>query len=307
MERRTFVKKAGINTLGLGLISSTTKSSLDYLEKLSEAFDYQDSILPSFFIGHGNPMNGIEDNVFSNEWKRLGQSVQKPKLILCISAHWLTKGTYITAMDKPKTIHDFGNFPSELSEVQYPVPGAPQQAQAIIDMIESPTIHADHEWGLDHGSWTVIRQMFPKADIPVLQLSISYHESGAYHYELGQKLKELRKRGVLIIGSGNVVHNLRKVGFPKDISAEEGMTREYGYDWAIEANELVKEKILSGDHKPLLDYTKLGEAVNLAVPTPDHYYPLLYALGTQDGEEEISIFNDNYVAGSLSMTSIQIG
>lgn len=308
MKRRTFMKNTALTALGLGIVSSTSQSSAKFLDELSENLNTNDSLLPSFFIGHGNPMNGIEENHFSKKWQALGQQLEKPQLILCVSAHWLTRGTFITAMDSPRTIHDFGAFAPELFNVQYNVKGAPEQARKIAELISPPEVHLDNEWGLDHGSWTIIRHMFPNADVPVIQLSISLHESGEYHYQIGQKLSELRKKGVLIIGSGNIVHNLRRTGLPEGVPMTmKNANYAYGHDWAIEANELIKSKVFSGDHQSLFDYKKLGSAVKLAVPTPDHYYPLLYTLGTQLKDEEITLFNDQCIGGSVSMSSFQIG
>jgi 4,5-DOPA dioxygenase extradiol len=258
-------------------------------------------ILPSLFIGHGSPMNGIEDNEFSKQWSRLGKEIHRPSAVLVVSAHWLTRGTRITAMPNPRTIHDFGGFPQELYDVQYPAPGSPILAKYTSDLIASTKVGLDHEWGLDHGTWTVVRHMYPEADIPVLQLSIDYYESPEFHYRLGKELRELRKKGVLVIGSGNMVHNLRMVAWDKlDIS-------EFGFDWALEMNDLFKAKIVSKEHRDLVDFRKLGEAAKLAIPTPDHYFPLLYLLGIQGENEEVTFFNDKAVGGSLTMTSVKFG
>jgi 4,5-DOPA dioxygenase extradiol len=257
--------------------------------------------MPVFFIGHGSPMNGIEENEFSKKWRQLGADIPRPTAILCISAHWQTHGTYITAMPKPKTIHDFGGFPKPLYDIQYPAPGNPGLASEIrnLTQIHKKEINLDYEWGLDHGTWTVVRRMYPDADIPVLQLSIDFYQSPQYHYDLAMELKELRRRGVLIIGSGNMVHNLRMVAWDKmDVSG-------YGFDWALEINETFKEYILSGNHKKLIDYENMGNSAKLAIPTPDHYYPLLYILALQDKSDTVEFFNDKAVAGSLTMTSVK--
>lgn len=259
------------------------------------------NIMPVLFIGHGSPMNGIEDNEFSDYWKKLGKEIPTPKAVLVVSAHWLSRGTRITAMDFPNTIHDFGGFPKALFEVQYPAPGDPELAVYTAKNIQSTQVELDHEWGLDHGTWTVVRHMYPKADIPVLQLSIDYYQSPKYHYELAQELYQLRKKGVLIIGSGNMVHNLRMVAWDKLKEPE------YGYDWAIEMNEQFKKLIEEGDHKALIDYQKLGKAAQLAIPTPDHYIPLLYTMGLSSPQEEAKFFNDKAVGGSLTMTSVKWG
>jgi 4,5-DOPA dioxygenase extradiol len=257
--------------------------------------------MPVFFIGHGSPMNGIEENEFSHSWVKLGEEIPTPAAVLCVSAHWLTKGTFVTAMEKPKTIHDFGGFPKELFDVQYPAPGNPQLALETVDLIKETNVGFNHDWGLDHGTWTVVRHMYPDAKIPVLQLSVDYQQPAAFHYKLGTELAELRKKGALIIGSGNMVHNLRMVAWDK--MDEPG----FGYDWALEMNDLFKKNILSSNHKALIDYEKFGETALKAIPTPDHYFPLLYTLGLQTNSDEIEIFNDKAVGGSLTMTSVKIG
>ncbi len=246
-------------------------------------------------------MNGIEDNAFSREWQALGREIPRPELVLVISAHWLTRGTFITAMENPRTIHDFGGFPDELFAVQYPAPGSPAMAETIRNTIQKTAVGLDHEWGLDHGAWTVVRHLYPKADIPVLQLSIDYHQSPQWHYELGQALAALRRKGVLIVGSGNMVHNLRMVAWEKLNAGP------YGFDWALEMNETFKTHIRTRKHQPLIQYETLGSAAKLAIPTPDHYYPLLYTLGLQEPKEEAHFFNDQAVGGSLTMTGVRIG
>ena len=260
----------------------------------------QDAVMPVLFMGHGSPMNGIEHNEFSAYWAKLAKELPIPKAILVVSAHWLTRGTKITAMDSPRTIHDFGGFPDELFAVQYPAPGNPSLAKETTDIIKSTQVELDHDWGLDHGAWTIIRHMYPDASIPVLQLSIDYTKGPQYHYELARELSALRKKGVLIMGSGNMVHNLRMVAWDK-------LDSPYGFDWAVEMNEVFKNKILNGDHKLLMNYEALNKGARLAIPTPDHYYPLMYTLGLQGKGEEVSIFNDKLMAGSLSMTSVRIG
>jgi 4,5-DOPA dioxygenase extradiol len=257
--------------------------------------------MPVLFIGHGSPMNGIENNVFSLKWEQLAHEIPSPSAILSVSAHWLTHGTYVTAMEKPKTIHDFGGFPKALFDIQYPAPGNPQLAKETVSLIKATNAGLDHDWGLDHGTWCVVRRMYPDATIPVLQLSIDYNQPAEFHYKLGGELAELRKKGVLIIGSGNMVHNLRMVAWDKmDLP-------EYGFDWAIEMNEIFKKNILSGNHQPLIKYNTFGANAIKAIPTPDHYFPLLYVLGLQSTTDGIEIFNDKVVAGSLTMTSVKIG
>ena len=291
MNRKTF----------LTLMAGTTgMAAMGAVRMLHDLYAETDTLMPALFVGHGSPMNGIEDNLFSNRWKQLGRELPMPKAVLVISAHWLTKGTYVTAVDKPQTIHDFGGFPQALFDVQYPAPGAPELAKSISEMAVQPPIGLDHEWGLDHGSWTILKHIYPNADIPVLQLSIDYNKPAQFHYELARQLASLRKRGVLIIGSGNMVHNLRMVDFAK-LNED-----NYGFDWALELNEVFKSKILSGDHPSLIDYSTLHSASKLAIPTPDHYYPLLYTLGLQQSTDHISFFNDRAVAGSLTMTSVML-
>jgi len=274
--------------------------NLSSLKRFTESLEENGRLMPALFIGHGSPMNGIEDNVFSNYWKKLGKEIPIPKAVLVISAHWLSRGTRITAMDFPNTIHDFGGFPRELFEVEYPAPGDPELAGFTAKNIHSTQVELDHEWGLDHGTWTVVRHMYPEANIPVLQLSIDYYQSPKYHYELSRELYHLRKKGVLIIGSGNMVHNLRMVAWDRLNEPE------YGYDWAIEMNETFKQLILDGNHWALMDYQKLGKAAQLAIPTPDHYIPLLYIMGLKGAGDEASFFNDKVVGGSLTMTSVKI-
>ncbi len=256
--------------------------------------------MPVLFVGHGSPMNAIEENEFVHGWREIAKSLPKPTAILCVSAHWEKRGTSITAMEKPITIHDFGGFPKELFDVQYPAPGSPELAKKVKSIINKTEIGLDEKWGLDHGCWSVLIRMFPAADIPVVQMSLDYSQPARYHYELARELSPLRKQGVLIMCSGNMVHNLRLVNWDK--MDEPG----FGYDWAIEANEKMKKFILSNDHGPLIDYHSQGKVFNLAVPTPEHFLPLLYALSLKEENETIEIFNDKPVMGSLTMTSLKI-
>lgn len=292
MERSTFVK----SMLGFAAIGGLT-SAFSLRKMLSE----EDYTYPVLFIGHGSPMNGIEDNQFSQQWKKQVEHLPVPKAVLVISAHWLTRGTFVTAMEKPKTIHDFGGFPDELFAVQYPAPGDPKLAESTKNLITKTTVGLDHEWGLDHGTWTIVRHMYPEANVPVLQLSIDYSQPASYHYELAKELRELRKRGVLIIGSGNMVHNLRMVDFA-NISKP-----DYGYDWALEARDIFNKHLTNKDHQQLIAYEKLGKSVSLAIPTPDHYYPLIYSMGLSTETDNVQLFNDEMVGGSLNMTSVQFG
>ena len=257
------------------------------------------ALMPVLFMGHGSPMNGIEMNEFSLNWTAIAKNIPTPQAVLVISAHWFTRGTKITAMDFPPTIHDFGGFPQALFDVEYPAPGSPILAKETVDLVKSTSIILDHDWGLDHGAWTVIRHMYPEANTPVLQLSIDYSKDGQYHYNLAKELLALRKKGVLIMGSGNMVHNLRMINWE--------MMNGGGYDWALEANHKFKNAILNQNHQPLINYQNMGSEVMLGIPTPEHYLPLLYTLGLQTEQEETTLFNDKAIGGSLTMTSVQIG
>ena len=283
------------------VIGGATMASLQPFYNWTRDLKEEDAKHPVLFIGHGTPMNGIEDNEFSRNWTKFGNEIPKPKAVLVISAHWLTNGTKVTAMENPKTIHDFGGFPQALFDVQYPAKGSPELARETANLIQSTHVDLDHEWGLDHGTWTVVRHMYPNADIPVLQLSIDYNKPPQYHFDLAKQLKALRKKGVLIIGSGNMVHNLRMVAWDKL------QEPEFGFDWAIEMNAIFKEKIGNRDFQSLINYEKLNAAAKLAIPTPDHYYPLLYSIALQDDKEDVSFFNDKAVGGSLTMTSVKFG
>jgi 4,5-DOPA dioxygenase extradiol len=257
--------------------------------------------MPVLFVGHGSPMNAIGENEFVHTWRNLGKSLPKPKAILCISAHWETNGTFVTAMQKPPTIHDFGGFPKALFDVQYPAPGSPELASETKRIISKSEVGLDEKWGLDHGAWSVIKNIYPLADVPVIEMSLDYNKSPQYHYELAKELSSLREKGVLIIGSGNMVHNLRMVAWDK---ADEP---EYGFDWALHANETFKHLILDNKHKELISYTLLGREVQQAIPTPEHYLPLIYTLALKAENEQVSFFNDKAVMGSLTMTSVKIG
>ena len=276
-------------------------NNLSAFNRFTSDLREQEQLMPVLFIGHGSPMNGIEDNEFSQRWKAMAKEIPVPKAVLVISAHWLSKGTRITAMDFPETIHDFGGFPQELFEVLYPAPGDVQLASETKSIITSTQVELDHDWGLDHGAWTVVRHMYPDANIPVLQLSIDYTKSPQYHYDLAKEIYSLRKKGVLIIGSGNMVHNLRMVAWDK--LNETG----YGYDWALQMNEKFKELIDSGKHDQLINYQSLGREALLAIPTPEHYWPLLYTLSLKGSKDDVHFFNDKAVGGSLTMTSVKFG
>ncbi|WP_207226838.1 4,5-DOPA dioxygenase extradiol [Cecembia calidifontis] len=256
--------------------------------------------MPVLFLGHGSPMNAIEENEFVTGFRNVAKDIPKPQAILCVSAHWETKGTFVTAMQNPPTIHDFGGFPRELFEVQYPAPGSPDLAKETKSLISKTKVGLDDKWGLDHGAWSVIKHLYPNADIPVIQMSIDYRQTPLYHYELAREIKSLREKGVLVIGSGNMVHNLRMVDWRR-------LNETFGFDWAMEANERMKSYILDGNHRELVNFRSQGKAFDLAIPTPEHYLPLLYALALQEKNEEIKLFNDKAVAGSLTMTSVKIG
>ncbi|HEX8656521.1 MAG TPA: 4,5-DOPA dioxygenase extradiol [Hymenobacter sp.] len=277
--------------------------TLPSLKTLADSLPEQDAKMPVLFVGHGSPMNAIEDNEFTQRWRRLGQEIPQPKAVLVVSAHWNTRGTFVTAMNRPQTIHDFGGFPEDLERAQYPAPGAPELARQIQAQLAPTTVGLNHDWGLDHGTWSITKQMYPQANIPVLQLSIDYTKPAEWHYTLGKQLAALRKKGVLIIGSGNMVHNLRMIHLPSIASGNP----EYGYDWAIEMNNVFKRHIIDGNHHALIHYDKLGPAAKLAIPSPDHYLPLLYSLALQEKNEAPMIFNDKLMAGSLNMTSIKFG
>jgi 4,5-DOPA dioxygenase extradiol len=271
-------------------------NSLKDFKKFTDTLSPQEVNMPLLFVGHGSPMNGIEQNEYSEGWENLGKQLQVPKAVLCISAHWFTKGTRVTAMENPQTIHDFGGFPKALFDVQYPAPGDPVLARETVSLIKKAEVLLDHEWGLDHGTWTVIRKMYPGANIPVVQLSIDYTKGPQFHYELAKELSSLRKKGVLIFGSGNMIHNLGILNW----------NAQGGYDWAIEMNEKFKELILENNHKPLINYESLGKAAKLSIPTPEHYLPMLYTLGLKEDKEQVKFFNDKTMMGSISMTSFQI-
>lgn len=254
--------------------------------------------MPVIFAGHGSPMNAIEWNEFSTGWQAMVKDLPEPTAILCISAHWETRGTYITAMEEPKTIHDFYGFPRPLFDVQYPAPGSPALAHETIKAVTTTSVEKDLSWGLDHGCWSILKHMYPAANIPVVQLSLNQLQDPLWHYQLAKELGALRHKGVLIIGSGNMVHNLGVMNWK---------TPETGYDWATEANEIFKTLIRNNDHLSLAMYTNLGAEVRQSIPTPEHYLPLLYTLGLKTEDEKVQFFNDKTIFGSISMTSLLIG
>jgi 4,5-DOPA dioxygenase extradiol len=292
MERRYFVKSLTI----LPLAGVTMN--------LNDLFNITDDLKPTdqfpvLFIGHGSPMNAILDNTFTRRLTELGISFkEKPKAILVISAHWLTRGTNVMVSEKPKTIHDFGGFPNELYQIEYPAIGSPVFAKETKKLIKTTNTFEDENWGLDHGAWTILRHIFPNADIPVFQLSIDYTKEPQYHYNLASEIKALRNKGVLIIGSGNIVHNLYQIDFD---------TNAKPFSWAIEFDDLVKDKLLKKDYSGLINYSLLGEAARLSIPTNDHYLPMLYTLGLSGKDEQLKFVYEEIQNSSISMRCFQIG
>ena len=273
---------------------------LNELNSISQSFSNTEK-MPLLFLGHGSPMNAIEENQFVKGFRDIAKTLPKPNAIICISAHWFTNGTKLTAMEMPRTIHDFGGFPQELFDVQYPAKGSPELAKETKSILQPALVELDDKWGLDHGAWSVIKHLYPQANIPVIQLSLDRTKPAAYHYELAKELSLLRDKGVLIIGSGNMVHNLGLVAWDRlnDTS--------FAFDWAKEAAASMRKYILSGNHDPLINYRSQGKAFELAIPTPEHFLPLLYTLAMQGSKDEVRLFNDKALAGSLTMTSVRIG
>ena len=284
------------------MITTFDPSALDRIASLKKS-----DRLPVLFLGHGSPMNAIGDNEYRRSWQALGaefgSKMARPQLILCISAHWLTEGWWLTGMDRPKTIHDFGGFPQQLFDQQYPAPGDSAAAQAISHLVRqrasAPLGLDTHEWGLDHGAWSVLKPMFPDADIPVIQLSMDYSRAPEEHYALAQQLKALRDRGVLIVGSGNIVHNLRQM--------QRGAAGSQAYDWALEFDQTTGGYLQQGNLAALQNFQKLGQMAKMAHPTHEHYLPLLYAAGAVDAKEPMRFFNTSFQAGSISMRSVLWG
>ncbi len=257
--------------------------------------------MPSIFIGHGNPMNAIQDNAFTQHLRQLGERIERPTAVLVVGAHWLTRGeSFVSTNANPSTIHDFGGFPEELFAVQYPAPGAPDAARVAAALVTSVKVHEDHDMGLDHGAWSILRHIFPQADVPVFQLSIDWGRSTAYHCALAQELQGLRDKGVLILGSGNVVHNLGRLNWQEGEQAAP-------YDWALEFDAFVARNVANGDHRALVNYTALGSIAQLAHPTNDHYLPLLYTLGASDKGAPITEIHTGMDMGSISMRSFLLG
>jgi 4,5-DOPA dioxygenase extradiol len=255
--------------------------------------------MPAIFFGHGSPMNAIGQNSYTDAWSAIGRAVPRPKAVLCVSAHWYIPAVAVTAMPQPRTIHDFGGFPRELFEVQYPAPGSPELAARVQELLGGDVLDDDRHWGLDHGTWSVLVHVFPAADVPVVQLSINEAEPAAFHYDLAKRLAPLRDEGVLIIGSGNIVHNLHTYAWGRhDVEP---------FDWASRFDEKARGFISAGDHQPLVNYESLGKDALLSAPTPDHYLPLLYVLAQQADSDEVSFPVSGFDGGSISMTAVRIG
>jgi 4,5-DOPA dioxygenase extradiol len=254
--------------------------------------------MPVVFIGHGSPLNALADNAFTKSLNRLGKEMEKPNAILVVSAHWLTKGTWVSTSPNPDTIYDFGGFPDELFKVKYLANGSPETANEIIENVTSIQIHADHEMGLDHGAWSVLKHIYPKADVPVFQMSIDYNQPAQYHYDLAKQLDFLRSKGVLILASGNIVHNLRALKWSESTPKP--------YDWAVDFDEASKKLLLEQAHSQLIDWKNLGLAALNSIPTPDHYYPLFYAIGLQNKTENVHFIHEEIQMASVSLRSFII-
>lgn len=285
MQRKDFIKAS---------LMASTLNITDLLETFGK--NQTDELMPVLFVGHGSPMNAIEQNEFTENWQKIGSKLQKPKAILCISAHWQTNGTFVTAMEKPKTIHDFYGFPPALNQTEYPAFGSNQMAKNVISLVEPNLIKEDNEWGLDHGCWSVLKQMYPLADIPVLQLSLDYTLTPTKHAQLAKQLMALRKQGVLILGSGNIVHNLGKVNWQGG-----------AFDWALSFDKKVEDYINNRNFDALNHYENMGTEALLSIPTNEHYLPLLYTLALANNNDKINYFNSKVIMGSISMRSLLIG
>jgi 4,5-DOPA dioxygenase extradiol len=256
--------------------------------------------MPAIFFGHGNPMNALLRNTYTERWATIGAKLPRPKAILCISAHWYIEEAAVTVSTAPKTIHDFGGFPRELYQVQYPAPGDPDLAARVQKLLAPISVSSDERWGLDHGTWSVLCHVYPKADVPVVQLSIDETQPPSFHHEIGKRLAPLRDEGVLIVGSGNVVHNLHTYAWGRHVQEP--------YDWAVSFEQRVRELLLADDAKPLVEYEdKLGSVAMLAVPTPDHYLPLLYVIGARTASEAVTFPVEGVDGGSISMLAVQVG
>lgn len=255
-------------------------------------------VMPAIFFGHGNPLNALLDNSYTQAWQRIGQQTTKPKAILSISAHWFVPETGVTVSTAPRTIHDFGGFPRELYQVQYPAPGDPDLARRVQQMLAPVPVTLDNSWGLDHGTWSVLRHVYPAADVPVVQLSIDETQPAEFHFEIGRKLASLRDEGILIVGSGNLVHNLHAYAWGRHMPDP--------YDWAVRFESEAKQMMLAEEYKPLISYERLGPEAMLSIPTPDHYLPLLYVLATRQHRELISFPVEGVDGGSISMLCVRV-
>ena len=255
--------------------------------------------MPAIFFGHGNPMNAVQSNAFTKGWNAIGQRLPKPRAILCVSAHWYVPAVAVTAMERPRTIHDFGGFPRELFEVQYPAPGSPELAERVAALLGGDVLTDETRWGLDHGTWSVLVHVFPQADVPVVQLSINEAEPAQFHYDMAKKLRPLRDEGILVMGSGNLIHNLHTYAW--------GKRNVEPFDWALRFEETARALMMARDHQPLISYETLGRDAMLSAPTPDHYLPLLYILALQDEGESVTFPVSGFDGGSISMTAVQIG
>jgi len=255
--------------------------------------------MPAIFFGHGNPMNALQQNDWTEGWAAIGRTIPFPRAVLCISAHWYLPETSVTAMPAPRTIHDFGGFPRELYQVQYPAPGAPELARRVQEILSPMTVNSDNSWGLDHGTWSVLLHVYPDADVPIVQLSIDETQPAAFHFELGKRLAPLRNEEVLIVGSGNLVHNLHTYAW--------GMHKPEPYDWAVRFETVAKDLMSSGNVEPLINYESLGRDALLSIPTPDHYLPLLYVLGTRRNDEAVTFPVQGVDGGSISMLTVCVG
>lgn len=287
MERKKFIQNSILTTIGI--MTTDISNAFKHLSNLPAS-----ERMPTMFVGHGSPMNAIEENKYSKKWQEIGEKFNTPKAILCISAHWITRGkTKVTVMEKPKTIHDFGGFPQALFDAQYPAPGSPEFAKLTIETVKKTHIEEDDKWGLDHGTWSVLMKMFPKANVPVYQLSLDLSQPTSYHFELAKELNVLREKGVLIIGSGNIVHNLGRLNFENK-----------AYDWAIEFDKKMTSYIDNKNYQGVVDYQKLGSVATNSHPTNEHFLPLIYTLGVANKNDDLSYFNEGIEMGSVSMRSI---
>jgi 4,5-DOPA dioxygenase extradiol len=255
--------------------------------------------MPLFFFGHGNPMNALDDNAYTRGWRKIGSEMPRPKAVVCVSAHWYPPATLVTAMERPRTIHDFGGFPRPLFELQYPAPGAPELATRVAELLGPTEVGQDAEWGLDHGTWSVLCHVFPDADVPVIQVSMDETLPASEHYALGRRLAPLRDEGVLVMGSGNLVHNLHTYAWGRHVPEP--------FDWAVRFEAFAREQMVAGDHEPLIGYERLGRDAQLSAPTPDHYLPLLYVLGAQQPGDRVTFPVEGIDGGSVSMLTVQIG